>query len=519
MGCLVACSGSAENGSKKEDVPSKEEEKEQKEEILPQITVSRLASTSSGKVYLEVDGKPFPLFGAQIRFDVFRNCDKLSDAEVERYFKLASELNVNCVQVPITWFMVEPQEGVYDFSEMDLLLIFANKYDLKMELLWFSTNMIGDSYTYFVPSYVFKNTDVKISRGWDNNFHNLYGYYHGLVLDAEWLLDKEMAAVTKLFNHIRVWDSENGEKHPVITCQLHNEIDGLARWRLDQDKFTMKDGTPLTEDKAWDMTLNAVDAIGQAVKASSYRVATRVNYTSCQSVGIFPQCDKAAATDALKYEGVDFISVDPYMTEVNDIAKVVENFTAPEGNYPLIAENRGFFDTTPTLILVTAALGGGYDIYDLATSKFIHDNNGEPWGEEGVITYDFKDRTHTPLVRSILKGLTEAGEDVALTGKENFMAFNANKSKPEKIKTQNICTTGARLSVNTATGAIGFILDRGKELVMYFTSGVNVVVENGVTTDNVKTYKLEGEKLYRIGFTPDKKLQSTTKTCIGTLYN
>ena len=65
------------------------------EEILPAIEVSRIVRSSAGKVYLEVDGKPFPLFGAQIRVDVFKNVDKLTDAQIEPYFRKAKELNVN----------------------------------------------------------------------------------------------------------------------------------------------------------------------------------------------------------------------------------------------------------------------------------------------------------------------------------------------------------------------------------------------------------------------------------------
>lgn len=512
MGCLlIACGKSSTETSDNSD---------DNQEIidLPQIEVSRLRTTEDGKVYLEVDGKAFPLFGAQIRLDIFKNCDKLSNAEIERYFKEAKNLNVNCVQVPLTWKMIEPEEGKYDYSMADFILGLANKYKLKIELLWFSTNFIGDSYTYLVPPYVITKKEVTMNRKWENKFHNLYGYYHGVVFDNEWVLKRESAAVSHLFNHIRMWDEKNGKTHPVITCQLHNEIDGLVRWRINEDTFTFRDGTPLTQERAWSMTLNAVNSVGLAIKGSLYKVATRVNYTSCSSSGRFPQCTSASGTDALKCEGVDFISVDPYMSDVSDIARVVESFIAPAGNYPLIAENRGYYDTTPSLILVTAALGGGYDIYDLATSKFIYDNNGLPWGEEGVLKYDFTDRAHTPLVRSILKGLTMVGEEVALTSREDFVAFNVNKSKPEKIKTQEVCTSGAKFTINTASSSIGFILDRGTYLLMYFTGPATVSVSNGITDDGKSSYQMKSEELLKVGFLSEGKLTSTTKTCIGMLY-
>ena len=515
---LLSCSCS-ENGADTPGVKPNDSETPT-EEVLPQIEVSKLAKTVDGKVYLEVDGMPFPLFGAQIRVDVFKNCDNLSDAQIEPYFRKANELNVNCVQVPITWKGLEPTEGKYDFSWIDMILEYAVKYGLKVELLWFSTNMIGDTYTWFVPSYPLKNLDTRLLRKGTleyDNLHNLYGYTYNAVFNHPDILKAETAAVTVLFNHIRNWDVAHGETHPVITCQLHNEIDGLVRWRITNDDLNIckRDGTRLSEEEAWEMSLDAVDAVGKAVKNSPYKVLTRVNYTSCNTPGVFPQCKKAKGSDAFYRDGVDIVSVDPYMSEVKSIASVVKAFSGLEGNYPLIAENRGGYDTTPSLILTAAALGAGYDIYDLATSKFIYDNNGSPWGEEGVLNYDLMDRPYTPKVRSILKGLTEAAQDVALTSKENFVAFNVTNDYPDQYKTLIVNTTGASLTITTTSGAIGFVLDRGDNIVMYFTSSATVVIENGTVEGGKKTFSVEGEKLLRVGFTSAKELTSTTASCIA----
>ena len=120
------------------------------EPVLPQITVSEL-KTENGKTYVEVDGTPFPFMGAQIRLDALINSENKPVSAIEPYFEKAVELGVNCVQVPICWRWIEPSEGSYDWSIVDALLGYCQKYDLKMELLWFSTNMIGDSFTYFLP--------------------------------------------------------------------------------------------------------------------------------------------------------------------------------------------------------------------------------------------------------------------------------------------------------------------------------------------------------------------------------
>lgn len=55
-----------------------------------------------------------------------------------------------------------------------------------------------------------------------------------MILDDSWVLERETKAITALFNHIRYWDSQNGDKHPVITAQIHNEPDALMRWRMNK---------------------------------------------------------------------------------------------------------------------------------------------------------------------------------------------------------------------------------------------------------------------------------------------
>ncbi|MBP9987821.1 MAG: beta-galactosidase, partial [Bacteroidales bacterium] len=119
---------------------------------MSDITVSKIA-VYDGKPCLEVDGKPFAVYGAQIRVDIFRSVDKMDWSGIEKYFAAAKELGLNCVQVPCPWAFLEPKEDQYDYETIDKILEFAVKYGVKGELLWFSTNFIGDSYSWLVPTY------------------------------------------------------------------------------------------------------------------------------------------------------------------------------------------------------------------------------------------------------------------------------------------------------------------------------------------------------------------------------
>lgn len=419
------------------------------EPILSQIEVSKLV-TENNKTYVSVDGKPFPFLGAQIRLDALLNCDKMTINEVENYFKKAQELGLNCVQIPISWNMVEPKENKYDYSIVNSILQFVNKYNLKMELLWFSTNMVGDSFSYLIPQYVLQEYNKRLSRNDEGNFWNYYGYQYTMILDDEWILERETKAITALFNHIRYWDSQNGDKHPVISAQIHNEPDALMRWRIDQKDLKYRDGTPLSKEKAWTMITNALNTVGKAVKNSSYRVVTRVNLIYGDGINPFPEATNARPKDVFDLQGIDFIGVDAYKDNVKHLKNEVMAYASIAGNYALVAENKGSYANSPSLILTSFALGGGYDIYDLATSNFFINNTTEPDQiDHGIYTWDLQEKDFTPPTRSLIKGLAAAYIDVAKVKPENFAAFNINDNQPKDKLEQLICTTGAQITFQT----------------------------------------------------------------------
>lgn len=483
------------------------------------LTVSRICvSEESGKPYLEVDGKPFAVYGAQIRVDIFRSVDKLDWPAIEEYFSLAESLGVNCVQVPVPWAFVEPKQDVWDFSAVDNILSFALRHNLKVELLWFSTNMIGDSYSWLVPTYILATPSVRLKREGDGGWHGLYGYTYSIAMDDDFVLEREQNAVKRLFSHIREWDEANGNTRPVITCQVHNEPDALVRWRLDEKKISRRDGTQLTRREAWDMTLRPLDVIGQAVKNSAYSVATRTNIISGDGVNDFPQTPGMSPKDVYALDGIDFVSFDPYMEQVDKIAYEVSQYASMKGNYPLVAENRGDYSNTASLMLAASALGGGYDIYDLATSRYITSNSQPPFNSEGIYHSDFTPKPHVALVKTVLSGLVGAAEDVALTPVDDFAVFNVRTDSPQQSLSQTVGTTGAELEFSTSAGALAFVLDRGDRLVAYSTADCRITVRGGTVTGG-NTVELKGGKLTELGFRSDGKRKSTVKQNIGTIFS
>ena len=489
-----------------------------REEKTP-VTISRIAVTPEGKPYLEVDGEPFAVYGAQIRIDVFRSVDKMEWTDIEPYFRTASEFGLNCVQVPLPWKFLETNENEYTFEEIDHILSLAVKYSLKIELLWFSTNFIGDSYSWLLPNYILSKSAIRLNREGSGSFHALYGYTYSIAFDDQYVLERERLALTTLFAHIRDWDDDHGQIHPVITCQIHNEPDALVRWRLDEKKISRKDGTPFTKKEIWAMTLTALDAAGKAVQASEYKVATRTNIISGNGVGDFPQTPGISPKDVYALDGIDFLSFDPYMQTVNQIASEVSAYASLQGNYPLIAENRGDFSTGASLMLATSALGGGYDIYDLATSPFITSNSAPPFNTEGIFDVNLDKKPHTDKVRRMLAGLVANGKEVATTSPKDFAAFNITADNPSEVLTQQITTSGAVLEFKTSSGALAFVLDRGDKLIVYSTAAATLKVSGGELTDRADdTVTLEAEKTCVLPFQSYGPQSSTTVKNIGTIF-
>lgn len=505
------------------------------EPILSQIEVSKLV-TENNKTYVSVDDKPFPFLGAQIRLDALLNCDKMTINEVEKYFKKAQELELNCVQIPISWNMVEPKENQYDYSIINSILQFVNKYNLKMELLWFSTNMVGDSFSYHIPQYALQEYNKRLSRNDEGSFWNYYGYQYTMILDDEWVLEREIKAITALFNHIRYWDSQNGDKHPVISAQIHNEPDALMRWRIEQKDLKYRDGTPLSKERAWAMITNALNTIGKAVKNSSYKVVTRVNLIYGDGIKPFPEANNASPKDVFDLQGIDFIGVDAYKNNIKQLKNEVIAYASITGNYALVAENKGSYANSPSLILTAFALGGGYDIYDLATSNFFINNTTEPDQiDHGIYTWDLQEKNFTAPTRSLIKGLAAAYIDVAKVKPENFAAFNINDNQPKNKLEQLICTTGAQITFLTNNASLGFVLDMHNYLLVYtindsqfnFKNGIfeevisgrynanGTFVKEGSATLEGQTLHAKGGTLYKITYSSQQPLNSNTIENIG----
>lgn len=56
-----------------------------------------------------------------------------------------SEANINTVLGSVAWEQIEPEEGKFDFAELDECLRGARQHGIKLVLLWFGSFKNGES--------------------------------------------------------------------------------------------------------------------------------------------------------------------------------------------------------------------------------------------------------------------------------------------------------------------------------------------------------------------------------------
>lgn len=465
--------------------------------------VSRLMKTKTNKTYLEVDGKPFAIRGGQVRLDglINRYNDDpnqplaLTDSEIEEYFKVAKKIGLNTLEIPIEWRRVEPQKDQYDFSLLAKILGMANKHDMKVEMLWFSTNMCGDSCQFQLPDYIFDDSYTYSRFTCDKEVvSKMYGKMTWLIGNDPDLMERESKVLTELMAFVYDWNLENGRKNPLIGVQVQNETDGMLRWRLSQ-RSLKHNGSPVDPTYMWNAILGGVDNAGKAVKSAQYKVYTRVNMTVTLGIGKFPEFPNHnfSALDMMALEGIDMVGDDAYNEDPTKINTDMVQFSV-KGNYPHIAENMGDYASSPSLFLTTYQAGGSYMFYDMATPEyFIYLNGGGSYRmDQGLLNYDFSYKDHSLETINIINGIKKMDSIVPIVDRCDFAAFNVLTKMPETNLTQTICTSNLEIKYRTTNGGIAFAIEHEGYLYIYSTKDCNFSIMNA-------KYKLQAQIGYYNG--------------------
>jgi len=165
---------------------------------------------------LIVDGKPFLALAGELHNSTTSNLNYLEPI----WGRLAAE-HLNTVLAPVSWELIEPQEGKYDFTLVDGMLTEARRNNLRLVLLWMGS---------------WKNGTSRYAADWVKTNQERYPRVQnqdGKTLEILTPLstatrDADARAYAALMKHVRETDST---RHTVIMIQMQNEVGVLGDTR------------------------------------------------------------------------------------------------------------------------------------------------------------------------------------------------------------------------------------------------------------------------------------------------
>ncbi|HTP79047.1 MAG TPA: DUF5597 domain-containing protein [Bacteroidota bacterium] len=158
---------------------------------------------------LIVHGKPYLVLGGELGNSTASSLDYLRPA----WAKFLA-MHLNTILAPVYWELIEPKEGVYDFSSVDSLIVEARRHEIRLVLLWFGT--WKNSMSSYVPSWV-KEDDARFPRSKDKRGRSM----ETLTAFSASNLDADKKIFATLMRHLRTFD---GDEQTVIMIQVENEV-------------------------------------------------------------------------------------------------------------------------------------------------------------------------------------------------------------------------------------------------------------------------------------------------------
>ena len=158
---------------------------------------------------LIVDGKPFLMLGGELGNSTSSSIEYMAET-----WPVLETLNLNTVLAPVYWELVEREEGKFDFSLVEDLILNARRRNIHLVLLWFGS--WKNSMSCYAPGWV-KNDSERFPRARDKNDKPVEILSPFIKANQ----DADKKAFAELMKFIKNMDGEN---HTVIMVQVENEI-------------------------------------------------------------------------------------------------------------------------------------------------------------------------------------------------------------------------------------------------------------------------------------------------------
>lgn len=305
---------------------------------------------------LIVDGKPFLILGGELG-----NSSASSRAWLKPHWADLKAMHLNTLLAPISWELIEPAEGKYDWSSVDWLLADARANDMHLVLLWFGA--WKNSMSTYVPGWVKRD-----SRRFPRALSAEGDPQEILSALAPETMAADARAFAALMAHLRQADAKQST---VLMVQVENEIGFLPSARehgpladaayAQPVPAALMGGEHGTAPMSWAARFGDGDAGEEAFQAWTYARyadavtrAGKAEYALPMYVngaqrrpnrrpGEYPSAGPLPHLMAIWKEGapsVDFMAPDIYFP---NFARIVESYDQP-GNAPIFvpeANNAG----------------------------------------------------------------------------------------------------------------------------------------------------------------------------------
>ncbi len=305
-----------------------------------------------GRNYISANGKPYLLYGMQIRLDrAVKRFDVTSDEQFDKYikpyFENCAKLGFKTVAIPIRWRQIEPIKDNYNFTILKKYYDYAKEFDLQVQLLWFGLNVCGWSVE--APAYILNEKET---------YSYLENYPDVLDMTDMDTIERAMLAFGELLDFLYEYDTDRR----TVAIQLENEPDSTASDGPEIDNHTDGD---LIDSRFWlggqkNAMYDLINALGMMVKTGPYRCVTRVNlrlyqcyYNGVRENIIGEVCD---------LDGVDIVGFDYYDPKIRE--GIIDRMKL-EGNVPHYPELLTGNQFGVTLALDAFTHGGGAIYYQL----------------------------------------------------------------------------------------------------------------------------------------------------------
>jgi beta-galactosidase GanA len=199
---------------------------------------------------LIVDGKPFLMLSGELH-----NSSSSSLEYMKPIWAQLASMGLNSVVTPLSWELVEPEEGKFDFTLVDGLLDQARREHERIVFLWLASWKNGMSS--YAPAWVKRDTKRFPRVIADHRVVEV------LTPLATATMDADARAYTALMRHLKDVD---GRDHTVVMMQVENEVGVLGDSRDHSDTANKAFGSPVPAELTKYLTAHR-DALYPQLKA------------------------------------------------------------------------------------------------------------------------------------------------------------------------------------------------------------------------------------------------------------